>query len=91
MRSYGGGDVECRIVPEEFPMSATEPLSHDDLDALLVRLRLGVDASELHGSLCGYLAGGAAPHGGNLLAALQLDGEEVAPSPADHNAVRPSR
>src|SRR6185437_3077092 len=69
--------------PEELPMPATEPLSHDDLDALIVRLRLGVDASELHGSLCGYLAGGATPQGGNLLAALQLDGEEVAPSPAD--------
>jgi uncharacterized protein YgfB (UPF0149 family) len=64
-------------------MPATEPLSHDDLDALIVRLRLGADASELHGSLCGYLAGGATPQGGNLLAALQLDGEEVAPSPAD--------
>jgi uncharacterized protein YgfB (UPF0149 family) len=65
-------------------MPAIEPLSHDDLDALIVRLRLGVDASELHGSLCGYLAGGAAPQGGNLLAALQLDGaEEVSPSPAD--------
>ena len=68
-------------------MPATEPLSHDDLDALIVRLRLGVDASELHGSVCGYLAGGATPRGGELLAALQLDGEEVAPAPADQAAL----
>lgn len=68
-------------------MPAAEPLSHDDLDALIVRLRLGVDASELHGSLCGYLAGGATPQGGKLLAELQLDGEEVAPTPADQAAL----
>lgn len=64
-------------------MPAAEPLSHDQLDALLVRLRLGVEASELHGSLCGYLAGGALPRAGGLLAALQLDGEGETPAPAD--------
>ena len=69
-------------------MPAIEPLSYDQLDALIVRLRLGVDASELHGSLCGYLAGGAAPLGRDLLAALQLDGaEEVTPAPADQAAL----
>lgn len=64
-------------------MSATAPIGHDDLDALVMRLRLGTDASELHGSLCGYLAGGATPDGGNLLAALQLDGEATEPSTDD--------
>lgn len=69
-------------------MPANEPLSHDDLDALIVRLRLGVDASELHGSLCGYLAGGATPNGGKLLAALELEGaEDVTPSPSDQAAL----
>ena len=34
--------VEWRAIPEELPMPATEPLSHDQLDALIVRLRLGV-------------------------------------------------
>lgn len=69
-------------------MPANEPLSHDDLDALIVRLRLGVDASELHGSLCGYLAGGATPNGGKLLAALELEGaEDIVPSPADQAAL----
>lgn len=60
-----------------------EPLSHDDLDALSVRLRLGVDASELHGSLCGYLAGGAQPHGHDLLPALQLESPDHALGEAD--------
>src|SRR5690242_18887624 len=63
-------------------MPVTEPLSHDDMEALNERLRLGVDASVLHGSQCGYLAGGATPQGGNLLAALQLHGEERAASAA---------
>ncbi|MBD8872772.1 UPF0149 family protein [Rhodanobacter sp. DHB23] len=69
-------------------MPANEPLSHDQLDALIVRLRLGVDASELHGSLCGYLAGGATSDGGRLLTALELEGAEgVTPSPADQVAL----
>lgn len=64
-------------------MPSAEPFSHDQWDALVVRLRLGVDASELHGSLCGYLAGGAVPRNGELLAALQLDGDGAAPAAAD--------
>ncbi|WEN16054.1 UPF0149 family protein [Rhodanobacter sp. AS-Z3] len=64
-------------------MTATGPIGHDDIDALIMRLRLGTEASELHGSLCGYLAGGATPQGGNVLAALQLDGEATAPSADD--------
>jgi len=69
-------------------MSSAEPLNHEDLDALVVRLRLGVDASELHGSLCGYLAGGAAAHGGNLLEVLQLEGTEAPVlAPADQAAL----
>jgi uncharacterized protein YgfB (UPF0149 family) len=50
-------------------------VGHDDIDALVRRLRLGTEASELHGSLCGYLAGGGSLRGGSVLAALQLDGE----------------
>ncbi len=64
-------------------MADTGPLGHDDIDALTIRLRLGTEASELHGSLCGYLAGGASLHGGNVLAALQLDGEATSPSAED--------
>jgi uncharacterized protein YgfB (UPF0149 family) len=64
-------------------MAATGPIGHDDIDALLMRLRLGTEASELHGSLCGYLAGGARPQGGDVLAALQLDGEATDPTAED--------
>ena len=56
-------------------MTAPGLVGHDDIDALVGRLRLGTAASELHGSLCGYLAGGGSLRGTSILAALQLDGE----------------
>ncbi len=64
-------------------MAASGPLGHDDIDALVMRLRLGSEASELHGSLCGYLAGGGSLRGGTVLAALQLDGEATPPGAED--------
>lgn len=64
-------------------MTTTGLVGHDDIDALNVRLRLGTTASELHGSLCGYLAGGGVLRGTTVLAALQLDGEATAPSLGD--------
>ena len=64
-------------------MAAAEPLGHDDIDALTIRLRLGTEASELHGSLCGYLAGGGTLRGSSMLAALQLDGEATNPTAGD--------
>lgn len=64
-------------------MTATGLVGHDDIDALIMRLRLGTEASELHGSLCGYLAGGGSLRGTTVLAALQLDGEVTAPSSED--------
>ncbi|KRE89870.1 hypothetical protein ASG87_02660 [Frateuria sp. Soil773] len=63
-------------------MTATGPIHFDDLDDAVIRLRLGTDASELHGSLCGYLAGGGRVGRQPVLALLQLDGEEVAQAPA---------
>jgi uncharacterized protein YgfB (UPF0149 family) len=65
-------------------MSAAEPIDYEALDAMVRRQRLGVDASELHGSLCGFLAGGGVPGRQPLLAALRLEGAEAAaPGPAD--------
>lgn len=64
-------------------MVATGALGHDDIDALVMRLRLGTQASELHGSLCGFLAGGGALAKGTVLASLQLDGEVSSPSAED--------
>ena len=64
-------------------MTATGLVGHDDIDALIMRLRLGTEASELHGSLCGYLAGGGSLRNTSVLAALQLDGEASNPTPDD--------
>ena len=64
-------------------MEATEPVGYDDIDALIMRLKLGTDASELHGSLCGYLAGGGLLRQTSVLAALQLDGEATQPTADD--------
>ncbi|MFC5524546.1 UPF0149 family protein [Rhodanobacter ginsengisoli] len=64
-------------------MTASGLVGHDEIDALIMRLRLGTEASELHGSLCGYLAGGGSLRGTSVLAALQLDGEATDPSPED--------
>lgn len=58
-------------------------VEYEQLDTLLQRLRIGATASELHGSLCGYLAGGGSVAGHSLFAQLQLEDEDSAPSGAD--------
>lgn len=64
-------------------MTPHDLVGYDELDAAIVRLQLGTDASELHGSLCGFLAGGGALGRQPLLAALELEGEGTAPSAQD--------
>lgn len=64
-------------------MTDTDEMDHEKLQALVVRLRLGTSASELHGSLTGYLAGGGAVGGDALLGVLELDGEATEPTAAD--------
>jgi hypothetical protein len=64
-------------------MSNQEPVGYDEIDALIMRLRLGTDASELHGSLCGYLAGGGSLHGASVLSTLQLESDDTDPTPDD--------
>lgn len=64
-------------------MTAPALVEFDDLDDLIHRLKLGTTASELHGSLCGYLAGGGRLGRQPLLSVLHLDGEAPAPGPAD--------
>ncbi|MHC1480110.1 UPF0149 family protein [Frateuria aurantia] len=54
-------------------MSNEPMIGYDELAEALSRLRLGSDPSEFHGSLSGFLAGGARPVGQTLLEALQLD------------------
>ena len=64
-------------------MTAGELVGHDEIDALVRRLRLGTEAAELHGSRCGYLAGGGSLRQASVLSALQLDGEASSPSAGD--------
>jgi len=66
-------------------MTDVELIGHDELDDVTTRLRLATGASELHGSLCGFLAGGGRLGNMSLMSALQLDGEEVAPSKPDQD------
>ena len=66
------------------PMNdADTAIEYEQLDVLVRQLRLGATASELHGSLCGFLAGGGSATGHSLFAQLQLDGEGGTPSAAD--------
>lgn len=67
-------------------MTAIDHVGFDELDELIHRLRLGTGAAEMHGSLCGFLAGGGRLGKQPLLAALQLDGEVPDP-PADDLAM----
>jgi len=64
-------------------MTDTNEMEHEELQTLVARLRLGTSASELHGSLTGYLAGGGAVDGDALLGVLELDGEATEPTAAD--------
>ncbi|HEX7814920.1 UPF0149 family protein [Dyella sp.] len=64
-------------------MSVNDWIGHDELNDSCVRMRLGADAAELHGSLCGFLAGGGKIGRQSLLAVLQLDGEGVQPGAQD--------
>lgn len=68
-------------------MTDLEPIAYEDLDGVALRLKLAVEASELHGSLCGYLAGGGRLGKQSLLAVLQLEGEEVVQPGASDQAM----
>jgi uncharacterized protein YgfB (UPF0149 family) len=61
------------------------PLTHEELSRVLASLRLGVGASELHGSLTGYLSAGGKAGAGEWPAALEIDaGDET---PLSHEAL----
>lgn len=64
-------------------MTADPTIGYDELDALSARLGLAVDASELHGSLCGFLAGGGTLDGASLPSVLHLDAAGDTSRPAD--------
>ncbi|HZP66833.1 MAG TPA: UPF0149 family protein [Rudaea sp.] len=58
--------------------AAGHPVTHAELGELLASLRFGIGASDLHGSLTGYLCGGGVADKRSWLAALELDAERAA-------------
>ncbi|HET6551936.1 MAG TPA: UPF0149 family protein [Dyella sp.] len=63
-------------------MAAEEIIGYDELDDTVVHLKLAIPASELHGSLCGFLAGGGRVGKQSLVEVLHLD-NEVKPTGRD--------
>jgi uncharacterized protein YgfB (UPF0149 family) len=64
-------------------MTAPDLIGHDELDDVIAHLRLAVSPGELHGSLCGFLAGNGRLGRRPLLEALHLDAGGVTVPPAD--------
>lgn len=60
-------------------MQEHTPITHADLAAALSSMRLGVGASELHGSLSGYLCAGGNAGAPALLSALELESDDAHP------------
>jgi uncharacterized protein YgfB (UPF0149 family) len=56
----------------------SNPISHAELGALLAKAQFGVGASDLHGSLAGYLCGGGHTDAQHWLAALELEHDDDA-------------
>ncbi len=55
-------------------MSNIESPDYSEISAQIGHLQLGIDAAELHGSLCGYLSGGAdAPARADWLGKVMAD------------------
>ena len=58
-------------------MNTAAPITHAQLGELLAALRFGVDPSDLHGSLTGYLCAGGRADAHDWLSALQLQLDEA--------------
>lgn len=66
--------------------------SLDAVNQVASRLKLGVDACELHGSLCGFLAGGGHASQNNLIERLGYEASDAAASdPVLHALLDASR
>ncbi len=60
------------------------PISHAELGTALAQMQLGVGASDLHGSLVGYLCGGGRAGPREVLEALQLESDDARVSDRAH-------
>jgi uncharacterized protein YgfB (UPF0149 family) len=56
-------------------MTAIEMPEYAEVSAQIAQLQLGVEAAELHGSLCGFLSGGESPGRGQWLAKVMAEPE----------------
>jgi len=68
------------MTPVQLPyrnVTATSPITHAQLGELLATLRFGVDPSDLHGSLTGYLCAGGRADAHDWLGALRLETDRV--------------
>jgi len=63
-------------------MSADSTVSHAELGAVLTELRVGVGASDLHGSLAGYLCAGGHASAADWLDRLALETDAAGSRPA---------
>jgi uncharacterized protein YgfB (UPF0149 family) len=63
-------------------VTASQPITHAQLGELLAALRFGVDPSDLHGSLTGYLCAGGHADAHDWLAALRLETDAAASAAA---------
>jgi uncharacterized protein YgfB (UPF0149 family) len=64
-------------------MTAIDLPDYAEASAELARMQLGVEASELHGSLCGYLSGGGEAPGRNDWLARVMSDPELGPVPRE--------
>lgn len=59
------------------------PIRHAELGHALATLRLGIGASELHGSLAGFLCAGGVADGADWVDTLQIEHDDFAAADAD--------
>jgi len=65
----------------------SDPISHAELGALLAKAQFGVGASDLHGSLAGFLCGGGQTDARHWLVALELDPDDSAAAAFPHDTL----
>ena len=76
------GLLEWATTPAWQPLLNVELPNYAEISDQIERMQLGVDAAELHGSLCGYLSGGGnAPVRGDWLAKVMAEPEPIPVEP----------
>ena len=76
--------LEYAHVPEVYcSMTSVAPVTHAQLGELLAARHFGIGASDLHGSLTGFLCGGGVADARGWLGALELDVDDATDLPAD--------